>query len=218
MVEQFLPFKRLPSLQQALEIKDKLESNSIQVILADNVPPVDITFSGSTVQNQIDLKIKKSDFEKANKILEADAEKIINDLDKEYYLFEFTNDELYEILLKPDEWNEFDYKLSQKILTERGKSIDADLLNSLRNQRLKELAKPEENQRGWIWVGYILTLLGGFFGMIIGYLIWTSKKTLPNGEVVNSYSEQDRKHGKYIFFLGLFLLPFYIILRILNFL
>ena len=216
MDKQFLPFKRLSSLQQALEIKNKLESNSIQVILADNVPPVDITFSGSTVQNQIDLKIKKTDFEKANKILEEEAEEIINDLDKEYYLFEFTNDELYEILLKPDEWNEFDYKLSQKILTERGKSIDPDLLNSLRNQRLKELAKPEENQKGWIWVGYILTLLGGFFGMIIGYLIWTSQKTLPNGEVVNSYSEHDRKHGKYIFFLGLLIIPFYIILKILK--
>ena len=74
MNKQFLPFKRLSSLQQALEIKNKLESNSIQVILADNVPPVDITFSGSTVQNQIDLKIKKTDFEKANKILEEEAE------------------------------------------------------------------------------------------------------------------------------------------------
>ncbi|MEP7095275.1 MAG: hypothetical protein ABI793_14530, partial [Flavobacterium sp.] len=128
----------------------------------------------------------------------------------------FTDDELYEILLKADEWNEFDYKLAQKILTQRGKSVDTELLKALKKQRLDLLTKPEEDQKSSIMAGYIFAILGGFLGILIGYSLWTSKKTLPNGQKVYSYNEKDRVHGKNIFYIGLIILPFYIIIRILT--
>lgn len=53
-------------------------------------------------------------------------------------------------------------------------------------------------------------------GILIGYSLWTSKKTLPNGQIVHSYSEQDRGHGKNIFYIGLIILPFSILLKIIN--
>ena len=130
-------------------------------------------------------------------------------------MFEFTNEELYEVLLKSDEWNAFDYSLAQKILIQKGKSIDKELLNTLKNERLKDLAKPEGNQKPWIISGYIFSILGGFLGLIIGYSLWTSKKTLPNGQKVNSYSENDRMHGKYIFYIGLIIAPIALILKVL---
>ncbi|GAA4072242.1 hypothetical protein GCM10022389_16930 [Flavobacterium cheonanense] len=77
------------------------------------------------------------------------------------------------------------------------------------------MAKPEENQKPWIVAGYIFALLGGFFGIIIGYVLMRSKKNLPNGQRVYSYNTNDRQQGKMIFYIGIILLPIYIILRIL---
>lgn len=213
MKEQYSIFRRFSTLEQAEEVKSLLDENNIPSEIGDNVPPVDVTFSGNTLMNKVEIRLRPLDFDKANKILEKNAENIIEELDQDYYLFEFKDDELYEILLKPDEWNEFDYILSQKLLTKRGKSIDQDLLKTLKNERIKQLAKPEENQKPWIITGYFFAVLGGFIGLIIGYFLWTAKKTLPDGQKVYAYSEKDRKHGKYIFYIGLIIFPSALILR-----
>ena len=216
MKENYSIFRKFPTLEQASELKDLLNENGIESILADNVPPVDVTFSGSTLNNQIEIRIKQTDFKKAEEILEKKAEDLIDQIDKDYYLFEFTDEELYEVLLKSDEWNAFDYTLAQKILKQRGKSINKELLNSLKNERLRDLAKPEGNQKPWIIGGYVFSILGGFLGLIIGYFLWTSKKTLPNGQKVYSYSENDRKHGKYIFYIGLIIAPTAMFLKVVS--
>ena len=100
MKEEYSIFRKFPTLEQAIELRDLLKSNDIESILDDNVPPVDITFSGSTLNNQIEIRIKQSDFKMAEAILEKDAEGLIDEIDKDYYLFKFTDEELYEILLK----------------------------------------------------------------------------------------------------------------------
>lgn len=217
MSDTYSIFRKFPSLELAKELETTLNTHGIDSVLGDNVSSIDATISGSgsTLQNQIEIRIKSSDFEKAEAILEKNAENLINEIDKDYYLFQFKDEELYEILLKSDEWSSFDYTLAQKILIERGKSIDQDLLNSLKNERLKLLAQPEGNQKPWIILGYIFSFLGGALGLIIGYFLWTSKKTLPNGQKVYSYSAKDRKQGKYIFYIGLIVIPTALLIRIL---
>lgn len=216
MNENYIIFRKFTVLEQAIELQDLLNDHGIESILADNVPPVDITFAGSTLQNEIEIRIKQTDFKQAETILDKDAEELIDQIEKDYYLFAYTNEELYEILLKSDEWNAFDYNLAQKILKQRGKAIDKEMLNALKNERLKDLAKPTENQKPWIIAGYIFSLLGGFLGLIIGYFLWTSKKTLPDGQKVYSYCSNDRKHGKFIFYIGLIIAPTTLFLKVLE--
>lgn len=216
MNENYSVFRKYPTLEQVKDLESLLNKNDIATEIADNIPPVDSSFSGSTLQNQYEIKIPLTDFEKAEKILDENAENLIDEVDKDHYLFSFTDDELYEILLKADEWNEFDYKLAQKILIQRGKSVDTELLKALKKQRIELLAKPEENQKSRIMAGYIFAILGGFLGILIGYSLWTSKKSLPNGQKVYSYNEKDRAHGKNIFYIGLIVLPFYVIVRFLT--
>jgi len=216
MKDTYSVFRKYPTIFQAKELEDLLNQNNISTQLTDNIAPVDASFSGSTLLNEYEIKIQFEDFEKAELILEKEAENLIDQVDSNHYLFDFTDDELYDILLKADEWSEFDYKLAQKILTKRGKPIDNDLLKVLKNKRIEILAKPEGNQKPWIISGYILAILGGFLGIIIGYSLWSSKKSLPNGQVVFSYSEQDRAHGKIIFYTGVIILPFYIFFKIIN--
>lgn len=216
MKEQYSIFKRFPTLEQALEIEKLLNNNNIETIIADNVPPVDITFSGNTIGNEIEIRIKQVDFKDANSIIEKENETLIENVDPNYYLLEFTNEELYDILLKSDEWGDYDYSLAKQLLVKRGKAIDKDLLSTLKKKRINDLAKPEKNQKIWIFAGYIFAILGGYLGIIIGYLLWTSKKTLPDGQKVYSYLPKDRNHGKYIFFIGLIVTPIGIFLKITS--
>lgn len=216
MIENAIAFRNFPTLLQAKELEKLLNNNNIKTILADNIAPIDITFSGSTIHNQYEIQIDSSDFEKAEAILEKETETILDKIDKDYYLLSFTNEELYEILLNSDEWNIFDYKLAQKLLADRGKTIDPEMLATLKKERLKILSKPEENQKPWIIAGYIFSLLGGGIGIIIGYSLWKSKKTLPNGERVYSYSDQDRKNGKRIFLISIIIFPLSFIFSIFS--
>ncbi|BAO74255.1 hypothetical protein [Winogradskyella sp. PG-2] len=120
MQNNYQIFRQFSHLGQATELRNILEANAIITQLDDNTPPVDVTFAGNTLQNKFEVLIRQSDFEKTEQILEKNAENIIDQIDKDYYLFQFTDDELYNILLKSDEWNEFDYTLAQKLLIQRG--------------------------------------------------------------------------------------------------
>lgn len=214
--DDFSIFKRFPTLEQAKELQQILNEAGIDTIIADNVPPVDITFGGSTLNNEIEIRISTKDFKKAEELLLKQAETLIDEVDPSHYLFEFSTEELYDILIKYDEWGEFDYTLAQQLLKKRGEKIDAETLENLKKQRLLELAKPEKRQTGWIIAGYIFSILGGFIGVIIGYSLWKARKTLPNGTKVNSYTERDRKHGQYIFLIGIIILPVAVLIKVFT--
>ena len=214
MDDSFSIFRKFATKEQALGLQDLLKEANIDSILGDNIPQVDHTFTGSKLQHEYEVRIDATDFEKAEKMLEQRVQDEIDQIDKDYYLFEFTDDELYEILQKPDEWNPYDYTLAQHLLKQKGKQVDKEHLEALKQERLDELAKPEKDQKVWIILGYILSILGGLLGVIIGYVLWTSKKTLPNGQKVYSFIENDRKHGKTIFYIGLVIFPISLLTRV----
>ena len=205
-MNDFAIFRRFNNAEQALEMAEELGNYQIEYQLIDDSPSVDITFTGNTdLQKETQLMIRQSDFEKAENILEEKAVAQLNDIASDYYLLDFTNEELNEIIEKPDEWNSFDYKLAQKLLKDRGLVVDDNYLKTLKEQRILELSKPENDQEGWIVFAYIVSLLGGMLGVLIGWYLWTMKKTLPNGQKIYAYSPKDRWHGKRIFLLGIIL-------------
>lgn len=217
MSKEYSIFRKYSTLAEAEELVNLLNESGIETILGDNVPAVDVTFTGgNSLSNEIEVRIKQVDFTKAELILKTSVQDLIDKVDKSYYLYEFSDEELFEVVLKSDEWSELDYTLAQKILEDRGKPIDIALINSLKKQRIDDLAKPDEGQRTWIIVGYALSLIGGFLGIVLGYLLWTSKKTLPNGQKVYTYKPNDRKHGRYIFFIGLIIFPALLIWRLIE--
>ena len=89
------------------------------------------------------------------------------------------------------------------------------MLEALKEQRIIDLAKPEENQVTWIIAGYFFAIIGGLLGIIIGYSLMNSKKTLPNGVQVYSYNNKDRKHGKNIFYIEIIVIILFTFVKIL---
>lgn len=202
-MSEYSVYKRFNDPALAKQYRDALREKGVECILVDNSPYLDITFSGNSHHDETELKVRSSDFARADAILETAAQEEVVDVDHEHYLFEFDDEELYEVLLKKDEWSEFDYMLAQRILTERGHNVDTSMLQSLNKRRLEDLSKPSEGQKLWIYVGYGISFLGGMAGVIIGWYLWKSMKTLPNGHKVPMYREKDRLDGKSIFYLGI---------------
>lgn len=214
--EQYLTFQKFNDQGLATELADLLKENNVDFIVDDSTG-FDPTFSNSEASKEFRVKLKKENFEKANTLLLQISMKQLENVDKDYYLFDFTDEELIEIVTKPDEWGQFDYLLAQRLLKERGKEIKPELADTLRKQRLQELAKPEESQKSWIYAGYAFALLGGLIGIFIGWHLMTHKKTLPNGDRVYGHSVSDRKHGNRIFLLGIVFFLLWTVGRIITY-
>lgn len=211
---EFVTYRKFSSAQEASELGDILRSNGIPFMVEDNSPENIPGYVNTELQSEFRVLLEKENFDKADALFaELNLEKI-NHVEADYYLFEFSNEELLEILVKRDEWSLFDFQLAQKILKDRGQEVNDVVLNGLRKVRLDDLAKPEEGQKPWIILGYIFAIGGGLLGLFIGWYLSTHKKTLPNGERVYGFAPQDRKHGNRIFVIGLLFLIVWLILRL----
>ncbi|MEO1652270.1 MAG: hypothetical protein AAFU64_01890 [Bacteroidota bacterium] len=207
-------FRRFIDAQQAQELATLLKENGVAVYLEDNSPSFDVSFAGNQVESEIQVMVKQSDFPKAQALLEVSPETLKELVPKDHYLYKFSNSELYEILMKPDEWGDLDYQLAQQILKERGQKVDPALMETLKKQRLKDLKEPQPRQTALISAGYLFTLLGGFIGIFIGWYLWTAKRTLPNGEKVFIFEKQDRVQGSTLLVFGLIMMLIYLTLQL----
>lgn len=206
----FVTYKKYSTSEHAKYVSNLLTKHGIPNEYIENKASLDSNFS-STLLNEFEVKIEQSDFKKSDEILLNDSKEYIKTLPEDYYLFSFSDNELIEIIHKKDEWNELDYLLAISILESRGIEITNNDLEIAKKNRIEKLKKPEKSDSFWIIVGYIFAMLGGLLGFIIGYVLFTQKKTLPNGERVFEYAENDRKHGKYIIYVGLLFFIYYLI-------
>jgi hypothetical protein len=217
MAGSYQTFQKFNDPDLAGVIARKLRELNIPSQVVDENPNFNPSFVNNVVEPTIHLKVRSGDFDRAHQALEEYYRQQLNDVDPDYYLFSFSDTELLDIVAKPDEWGHFDYALAKKLLADRGLTITPATAEELKQQRLKELALPERAHTGWIIAGYICAILGGFFGLIIGYVFAYTKKTLPNGGTVYVYPDQARHHGKRIFFIGILGAAFWLVLRIMDF-
>lgn len=211
---EFLIFKKYNEKETAEALTNLLQAHGIAYQIDQDRENLDVLYGTSPSTKFYYVKIKADDFPKANALLLDLGNANLETIDKTHYLFEFTDEELFDILSKPDEWNALDYQLAKKLLKERGREVNDDIIESLKKQRIVELAKPDERNRVWIFIGYLSILFGGLFAIIVGWHLFTYKKTLPDGQRVYEYSEKDRRHGKRIFYLGMIVFYITVVIRL----
>jgi hypothetical protein len=215
MGEDFVTFQKFNDQYSAKQFGKLLSGQNIKYVLENNSLSFDPTFANNSFGTEYCIKIKNEDFEKVNAILEAKSEIEISEIDKDYYLLSFSDEELIDVIAKSDEWNKFDVSLAKKLLRDRGKEITSLQIEEIKKRRIAELSKPEKSQEGYIILGYITALLGGLLGIFVGWHLLTYKKTLPDGNRVYVYSEKDRKQGNRILILGSVFFIFWFTIKIL---
>ena len=201
-MNEFVLFQSFFTEDEAAYTIQQFRENGIDYRLDRSKELLDRAFIGENLEKKFFLKIKSSDFTKANQVLDARILQNITALEKDYYLFSFTNEELIEILRKPDEWSRQDFLIARKILDERGEHISDDVINNLKSKRINELGREESEPILSIMAGYILALLVGIVGLFFGLAFLTAKKNIPNGKKVFTYSKSTRKHGRNIVILS----------------
>ncbi len=215
MDKEFLTFQKFYDKEDALAFAELLQSNNITYLIDDNSIDFDVFFGYNPLDKEFNIKLQKQDFEKADEILLQMSSTELDEVAPDYYLLSFTDQKLMEILMNNDAWSRFDFLLAQKILKQRGKEVNPEIISLFKKQRMEELAKPEPSQKKLISAGYIFAILGSIFGIFIAWYLLTYKKTLPNGERVYVYSENDRKNACIMLIIAIVLLIFWIILAII---
>jgi hypothetical protein len=215
MEPEFLTFQKFDDPALADELTSVLDENGIAYEVEEQQFHFDPSLVLSNAKKEYAIKIKSSDFERVTQLLQANETENIGSVEPDYYLFGFTDDELMDVITKADEWSAFDVVLAQKILGDRGKALSDVEIEKIHEHRLEELKAPEPVKSAPITLGYIAAFFGGVLGIFIGWHIFSSKKTLPDGEQVYNYSEQDRKDGKIIFYLSIIIMVIAITAKII---
>ncbi len=208
--------KRFSSPEETKELTDLLNEHEIQFHVVEDKESLDSLYGDKNFNRQYFVKIKSEDFDRANHFLQQLGEQASRDIEKDYYLYSFTDEELFDLISKQDEWSEMDFHLAKKILTERGKDVSESTIQLLKQQRLTTLSKPDETPKAWIYGGYFFAFLGGFLGILIGYSFWISKKIVPNGTKVPMYSNEVRLHGFRIMIIGIIMFFLILMVRIVT--
>ena len=215
MEENFVTYRKFIFKDDALDLIEILKENNIDYVLDDNSSRLDSSFGNDDNTKQFVLKIEKENFERVEELEEKSISKSLDNIDKSYYLFESSDEDLIEIVLKKEEWSKFDYLLAQKILKERGKEINQDLIKAINKRRVEDLKTEEASPKWLIFIGYLFSILGGFIGIFIGLYLMNYKKTLPNGETIYGFGKEDRNSGKNVFICSIMGIIFWLVVRIL---
>jgi hypothetical protein len=77
-----------------------------------------------------------------------------------------------------------------------------NLFENLKQKRSAILTRPGNRVNIWVIIGYISSFFGGLFGIFIATFLINAKKTLPDGQIIHSFNEQSRRHGKIILYLS----------------
>lgn len=202
MSTELTTYRKFIYKDDALELVNVLEEHQITYELANNSSQLDSSFGGDINTKQFEVKIQKDDFEKVDRLEEELIKNDVENVQEDYHLFEFSDEELIEIVTKKEEWSKFDYLLAQKILKQRGKEINPDLLKIINKQRVENLATQEASPTWLIIIGYVAAFLGGLLGIFIGAYLMYYKKALPNGERIYGFERKDRSHGQNILIIS----------------
>jgi hypothetical protein len=163
MAAYFRTFQQFNDPGLASAIAEKLEAQQIECVVEKVVPLLEPSFFRNPVEQTIHLKVRASDLDEAHKALEEYYKHHLQDVDTGYYLFSFSDPELLEIVAKPDEWGHFDYVLARALLADRGLEIPDEIVEQMKQQRLRQLAKNDSLYQPVDPLVAFGTLLDGFF-------------------------------------------------------
>jgi hypothetical protein len=200
---RYATYEKFFNPEQAEPVLDILKDNEIPYEFAPINAPVDQIITGGGPGYAYEVKIPANQFETVNRLMREKIQINLNEIDPDYYLFTFDDNELIDILKEPDEWGRLDYVIAREILETRGIRFSNEDLDAFWNKKMEKLAQPAKAGKLSGLGGYSLSVMLCFAGIVTGLVYWQSTKTLPNGSRFYIYDEETRKLGKNMFYLSL---------------
>jgi hypothetical protein len=197
-MHEFLTYSKFYTEKQAEELSNFLKENNIEFLIEHEKELLDKIYLGNSLDALVLLKIKHEDFEKVNNLIVSKYTIDISTVDKDYYLFQFSNEELLDVMNNPEEWNYFDRALSKQILESSNKEL---LVNHTPDSNTTY--SPIRLELIWLLAEYLLAIAFNYTGIIIGLITIVARKTLSNGKSVRIYDSWTIRHGYILMVVGL---------------
>jgi hypothetical protein len=216
MDQDYLRFKLFTDKAAAEDFADVLKQNNIDYRIDEDALTFDASFANDPLAKDYVIAIKQPDFIAASLAYDEYFAKRLGAVPDDYYLLQFSDEELEEILARPDEWGAFDYQLAQELLRKRGVEITNEKRDRLKVDRYYALAQPEGEAVTNIVGYYIVSIFFFPVGWIIGWTWGYSKKQMPDGYRVYAYNETVRNHGRIILLISIILPLFAAISKMID--
>ena len=117
---QFLTYCKFTDKLEATEFSKLLEDNNIEFLFEETSTNFDPVFGNAEFIKEYRIKLKNTDFERADKIQIELSVNQIEAIDKDYYLFAFTDQELIELITKSADLG--DTQMGHTIGTQTGRT------------------------------------------------------------------------------------------------
>ena len=184
------------SYEEAQSFAELLTRHGIACEVKKFRPLVDTIIAGDDQEHTFNVLIAPADFSKANTLLDGIVAEKLNELPDDYYLYQFSNDELKDLLSKADEWSNQDVQLARKLLNERGAGLSDEAVGDLKTKRYAELATPATIDNLTLIAIYFLAVFFSPISLFLSLFYLNTKTTLPDGNKVFGYDEKCRNHAK----------------------
>lgn len=117
---------------------------------------------------------------------------------------EKTDNQLSEIYLNANDYQPEFIKLVELELVQR--KIPLDSLKFIREKKEEisdeSLELGKQGNQGWIIAAFLLSLVGGLWGIVAGYQYAFSKHKNAKGDEFYYYNESTRKYGRWMLIIG----------------
>src|SRR5690606_32574856 len=126
-----------------------LKEHGIPYTLTKTRGQLDSIIVGDNYNDQYDLRIPQHEFTRVTDLLIANTKVNLDELDKDYYLFSFSREELENIINNPDEWSSNDYVIAVELLKSQGENVSREQLEELREKKIETLASSQKKVPGF---------------------------------------------------------------------
>ncbi len=201
--------------ESLLDMQAHLEEADIPYSVFDTVSRFDVTFSYDHSRRSFQLLVPQHFADRARRVCETVEAAIIEQLPPDYYLFDFSDEELKSLIIKPFEWSPLDVTLARQILKQRGIDPDSEELVQNENAAKTAFDAPERLGNLSLFFGYLFAAMGGLIGIAFIIYIFTSKKTTHDGAKIKRFDKRTYQHAIYMILTFLVSTCLFLAIRIL---
>ena len=164
----FETYRSFLNEEEAKDFTNFLREHDVPFSLESSGTVIDSVFVGDGLVPKVVLKIPVDDFKKVRDLITEQIRSLSAEELENHYLNELDDDELREIIEKPDEWTVENIAVAKVLLEQRGVVIPEEELLEIELQRNQALEQGQEGDRG----AMILYGLGIFAGLF--FFLWYS--------------------------------------------
>ena len=190
--------KSLFERDKAQQIKIILDKNNIESKINFSRDNLEMTY-GQQSSDPIEVYVYEKDFEKGNEVIAF----LFEDTEDELKIDEYTDKELEEIVLNPDDWHKSFVEEAKVILDQRGIKIEQEEINKNLNKKIKEVKKGVPVTNLNLVLLWMLCVFGALLGLAAGYFLWQGKTRASDGSKHYLYDIRARKHGRSMLLVGI---------------